>query len=152
MLAEWAAPALITKDLTVDDMTRRLQKLFPGKYPNGFLWTWIDDSVTLLNSYGIKSKTFSGISIAQLAAYTDKNPALVLIDYTQMPNRLKFDLSYRNGHAICIWKVSGNTIDFSDPYGRTEEYGRHTMTVSEFAKCWGSTTYYKNPNQGIRLL
>lgn len=138
--------------MTVDDMTRRLQRLFPGKYKNGFLWTYLADSVVLLASYGIASKTFNRASIISLRSWVAVAPVMVTVEYKLLPYANRYDKKYDNAHAITIWEIDGDTVYYGDPYGRTEKYGDMAMSVSQFMAAWNSTRFYELPRQGLRLV
>lgn len=152
ILAGWALPRSATINLVVDDMTRRLMRLFPGKYADGFLWTWIDDSVVLLRSYGVKSETFAQVSLAQLTEWVNQAPVLVLVNYILLPERVKYDKKYENAHAIGVTKIDKTHVHYLDPYARTEAQGTKKITIAEFMRAWDNARFYTYPRQGLRLL
>lgn len=149
----WALPREKTQGLTVDKLARKLQSLYPGKYKDGFDFTWIADNVVLAGTYGVATQSFSRLSLEQLTIVTNRAPALVTVDYTLLPRANQYDPYYRNQHAICIKRIVGGMIHYGDPYGRdSTKYGNMTMTVAQFMAAWNSTRFQEVPRQGIRLL
>lgn len=147
-LLHYALPKWKTAELKVDTLSRRLIQMFPHKYDDGFLFTWLSDSIPLLAEWGVHARTFSYWTMDTLRAQASVAPVLVVVDYTLLP--YKYDPDYRNEHAIVVRAIAGGKVTYGDPYGRVVQSSL-TATEAEFMRAWSSTRFIRHPRQGIAI-